>query len=241
MSKAFFGLLLFFFSASSWALQSPTELKAELLRQVSLRHHSIGYDNARKLLMGQLHLKSSSSGYSVQDVYCLKEFSGRDFSSRPPGPDQIPKETILNTEHTWPQSRFSGKAPKDIQKSDLHHLFPTDSEMNSIRGSNKFGEIFDNGKKIKCQTSRYGKNEDGQWIFDPPKEHRGNVARALFYFSVRYQIAIEPSEEAFLRKWNIDDPVDSFEVERNTAIEKVQGNRNPFIDHPDLVDQIDDF
>ena len=47
--------------------------------------------------------------------------------------------------------------------------------------------------------------------------------------------------EATLRRWNKLDPVDQAELERNDAIEKIQGNRNPFIDHPEYVDQISNF
>ena len=54
--------------------------------------------------------------------------------------------------------------------------------------------------------------------------------------------AINSWEEKILRGWHKDDPVDSMEVKRNEIIfEQFQHNRNPFIDHPEWVDQISDF
>ncbi|RYZ68005.1 MAG: nuclease, partial [Proteobacteria bacterium] len=81
----------------------------------------------------------------------------------------------------------------------------------------------------------------GGHFFEPPDAHKGNVARALFYFSVRYNIKIDPIEENFLKAWNKADPVDQEESGRNEAIMKIQGNRNPFVDFPELADSIGDF
>ena len=77
--------------------------------------------------------------------------------------------------------------------------------------------------------------------FEPPQRHKGNVARALFYFSVRYRLAISATQEAHLRAWHRKDPVDESEKNRNDLVQEIQGNRNPFIDFPHLVDSIDDF
>lgn len=201
-------------------------------------HRSIGYGGARKVLMGQLHLKNDAGRYSVKDVYCEKVFTGVDNV----GPGRVPSSNLLNTEHTWPQSRFNGSMGKDVQKSDLHHLFPTDSEMNSARSSFKFGDVEVPLKALKCPTVKLGTARGSSHeIFEPPVAHKGNVARALFYFSVRYRLPIDPKEEAFLRAWHRLDPVDASERERNDGIFKIQGNRNPFIDHPELESAISDF
>ncbi|MDX9731610.1 MAG: endonuclease [Bdellovibrionales bacterium] len=206
------------------------------------QHRSVGYSTARKYLMGQLHLEGTSEAdYSVRDVYCEREYTNRDLG-RGIGPGRVPSANVINTEHTWPQSRFNGSMSKDTQKSDLHHLFPTHSEMNSIRGNHKFGEVTVPDRALPCPTAKFGSaNGTSEDVFEPPTAHKGNVARSLFYFSVRYKLAIQPSEEAFLRKWHRLDPVDADEAERNHAIFLIQGNRNPFIDHPELVDLISDF
>lgn len=206
-------------------------------------HTSVGYNAARVFLMGKFYLIQDGAGYGVKDVYCDHDHMSGDFAEgMGPGPDRVPDSNIINVEHTWPQSRFTGKYRGDMQKSDLHHLFPTDSQMNSVRGNNWFGEVTKDTKILKCKNVRFGKTSaGGNDVFEPPREHRGNVARALFYFSTRYDLPIDPVQEAFLRKWNREDPVDDVERDRNNKIEEVQGNRNPFVDYPELSDKISDF
>jgi endonuclease I len=198
------------------------------------QYRVLGYRGARKVLFGKLHLEESSRGYYVKDVYCRKEITNTRTNI---GPNKIPNSQIMNCEHTWPQSKFSRKFSKETQKSDLHHLYPTDSRANSIRGNYDFGNV-GYGELSECSGARSA-GHGGR--FEPPTEHKGNVARALFYFSVRYQIAINPTQEKVLRDWHIQDPVDAEEIERNEGIYQVQQNRNPFIDFPHLVDNISDF
>lgn len=205
-------------------------------------HTAYGYDSARKFLFGTFYLFKDGNGYGVKDMYCDHDATADEFKSGAPGPGLIPNGTIINAEHTWPQSRFTGKYPNELQKSDMHHLFPTDSQMNSVRGNGWFGEVVKDTKTLKCKNVRYGTPaEGGQEVFEPPTWHRGNLARALFYFSTRYDLPIDPRLEAVLRKWNHDDPVDDEERDRNEKILALQGNRNPFIDYPELVDRISDF
>ncbi|MCO4793636.1 MAG: endonuclease [Bacteriovoracaceae bacterium] len=202
------------------------------------RHKSVGYRGARKVLFGKIHLEEDSRGYFVKDVYCRKEFTR---SQTNVGPNVIPNSNVLNCEHTWPQSKFTGRFSKDLQKSDIHHLYPTDSKANSVRGNYNFADVNGNQAHSNCDASRVGSAKASSTRFEPPAEHKGNVARALFYFSVRYQIKINSSEEQYLREWHEQDPVDASERNRNEWIEKVQGNRNPFIDYPNIVDSIQDF
>ena len=54
-------------------------------------------------------------------------------------------------------------------------------------------------------------------------------------------MSISPTQEQHLRNWHTEDPVDEAEVERNNQVQNAQGNRNPFIDFPHLVDDITDF
>lgn len=206
-------------------------------------HNPVGYNSARKLVMGDLYLDGGPDNYSIKDVYCQKEFKKDDFRKGPgPLPGTAPAPSVLNVEHTWPQSRFNPSMDRNAQKSDLHHLFPADSEMNRIRGNMKFGEVDSPAFALKCSTAKMGsiKGRGGNY-FEPPAAHKGNVARALFYFAVRYRISIDPEEEGFLRKWMKDDPVDESERERNDKIHVLQGNRNPFVDFPELAESIRDF
>ncbi len=208
-------------------------------------HTSLGYDGARVVLMGVMGLIDHGDGtYAVHDVYCDEDKVTADFGgSGGPGPNKIPDGNILNTEHTWPQSRFGGGNNKGMQKADLHHLFPTDNKLNSIRGNNPFGEVISTAKPLKCPASRSGKSIDGRSgeVFEPPRNHRGNVARALFYFSTRYNMQIDAEQEVVLRKWSKEDIVDENEIQRNDDVQKIQGNRNPFVDYPELVDKISNF
>ena len=69
----------------------------------------------------------------------------------------------------------------------------------------------------------------------------GKNPQGRFYFSVRYKLPIDATQEETLRQWSKDDPVTAEDVARNDAIEKEQGDRNPFIDFPELAEQISDF
>jgi endonuclease I len=185
--------------------------------------------------------KNDNNGNYISDIYCHKRFG----ASAGVGPNVIPDGTKINCEHTWPQSKFTKSYPNEMQKSDLHHLYPADSKANSIRGNDDFADVSnDSGKltNISCNISKFGSSvtssTDG---FEPPLTHKGNVARALFYFSVRYKISIPKNEEDVLRRWDELDPVDQEEYDRNEAIEQVQDNRNPFIDFPGLANDINKF
>lgn len=205
---------------------------------------SLGYDRARQYLFGTFYLVTEDQGYGVQEMYCDRIYTQADFKNGTGGPSPgiVPESTVINTEHTWPQSRFTGKHPKDVQKADMHHLFPTDSQMNSLRGNTIFGEVIKDSNKTKCNASKYGPGlGTSRDVFEPPQAHKGHVARALFYFSVRYELPISMAEEVVLKKWNRESPVDQQEILRNNEIHKLQGNRNPFIDYPELADQIQDF
>jgi deoxyribonuclease I len=205
---------------------------------------SIGYKAARTVLLGNLHLvKVQGKQFGIKEVYCQETMTGDQFpDGDKPAPNVCPSDKYINIEHTWPQSRFSKKYDAGIQKSDLHHLFPTDSKLNSIRGNFKFAVVDKPEKALRCGLSKFGqaKDQNGHF-FEPPDAHKGNVARALFYFSVRYDIKIDPKEEAFLKAWNKADPADQEERERNEEIFKIQGNRNPFVDFPELADVVSDF
>ena len=142
----------------------------------------------------------------------------------------------LNTEHTWPQSKGAKFFPA---QGDLHHLYAASKESNSKRENFPFCIVFDTS--WEKQGSRVGFDKNLQDCFEPVDKHKGNVARAMFYFSVRYKKEIKDNQEPIFRAWNKLDPVDSFERLRNDKIEKLQGNRNPFIDNERLAEEIPVF
>jgi deoxyribonuclease I len=199
------------------------------------RHRSMSYSEARLVVFSQLHIERDSQGTYVEDVYCMKKNYFKD-------PRQIANQhNIVNIEHTWPQSRFSNSFGKEVQKTDLHHLFPTDSKANNIRANHSFGEAPSHvPRRDLCDESTLH-SRGSSFVFNPPVEHHGNVARAIFYFSVKYKLPIDNEEEKILRRWHAEDPVDDEERARHAKIVELQRTRNPFIDHPDLVAEIRDF
>ena len=206
------------------------------------RHLNLGYKTARRLLFGSLHLDGSSkSSYSVTTYYCLSEINNDQLpKSKSLGPMKIPSSQIVNTEHSWPQSKFSSKFPKGIQKADLHALFPVRHHVNSTRGSVPYG-IVETIRKQPCEESALGYNKNNELVFEPSEASKGDVARATFYFAVRYKKTIDATQEAVLRQWHELDPVTPEELERNEQIFQSQHVRNPFVDHPEWVAQINDF
>jgi endonuclease I len=205
------------------------------------RQHVISYREARRKIFFQLDTKRSGKEIYVEDVYCHERF---DLSS-----NRMPNHTIVNVEHSWPQSKFVSRYPKNMQKSDLHHLFPSNSRANSRRGNYPFGEVSNQRPATDgCNDSVYGpvrtpsdEHRYSSTYFEPAHDHKGNVARAMFYFSIRYEVQIDPLQEYYFRKWHLEDPVDDLERSRNEKIFKIQKNRNPFVDHPYLVSTIRDF
>lgn len=201
---------------------SNAALKAEILNQHT--HMNKSYDDARDKLF---EFVDNNSG-QVQCVYTGQTIMT---TTRPNG-------QIMNTEHTWPQSKGADTIPA---KSDLHHLFPTIPGANTRRSNNLFGVVTKNITWSHPYGSKLGDNDQNEKRFEPPNNHKGNVARALFYFSVIYGEPITPSEEAVLKVWHVSDPVDDKERVRNQRVADVQMSRNPFIDYPELVGRIDDF
>jgi len=148
----------------------------------------------------------------------------------------------LNAEHTWPQSRGA----QGVAQGDLHQLMPSDINTNSKRGHHPFGEVeqveWSNGGSDDAH-SKLGTTDDGIQAFEPRAAVKGNIARALLYFYTRYNEDRPPAytlgnlkqELPTLLEWHQADPVDNAELERNNAVFSVQGNRNPYVDHPEWV------
>lgn len=201
------------------------------------QRRDLSYTEARKIMFGNLFLETlGNNRYAVKEVYCnivVDETKGV-------GPNKIPSGNFVNCEHTWPQSKFTKAFPSELQKSDLHHLFPSDMRANSTRGNNPFAEVDGDVTHSTCRDSKIGKAIDNPSIraFEPPTEHKGNVARAIYYFSTRYKINVDATQSKYLKIWNAEDPVDQEELERNERIMQLQGNRNPFIDYPELINRL---
>lgn len=156
------------------------------------------------------------------------------------------KGDAINCEHTWPQSFFNKQG---AMRSDLHHLFPTLSTPNSKRGNNPFGEASQGHITYATQSgSKLASLNNGTAVFEPDNTQKGNTARAILYFYLRYhQQNIRSADyraDFFIprldlfKAWSLQDPVDAHELRRHQLIAQRQGNRNPFIDIPNLIDLI---
>lgn len=126
----------------------------------------------------------------------------------------------FNTEHIYPQSRLN----TEESVSDLHLLRVADAEINSERLNYPFTD----------GSGEYKLIDGDKWF--PGDDWRGDVARIIMYVNLSYGDSFTEvgNLELFL-KWNREDPVSAFELQRNNVIENAQGNRNPFIDNPFLA------
>lgn len=182
--------------------------------------------------------------------------------------DGLPND-FINAEHTWPQSFFGKQMP---MVADMHHIFPTLSKPNAMRNNFPIGMAegtvvyTSNGSKLSAfdKTGRHTPaetvrlfnlpweqqphdviNNDFKVTFEPLDRQKGNSARALMYFYVRYydqnirqggynQEAYWNSKVPTYIAWAQADPVDELEAKRHQAAAQRQRNRNPFVDIPNL-------
>jgi deoxyribonuclease I len=119
------------------------------------------------------------------------------------------------------------------RQADMHNLFPAiaGEDGERMESPDEFGGM---GEYQFCQdkTTPTSGLRSGA---------RGDIARAYFYMSRQYGLKIAEDMENQLRTWHFTDPPDRWEEERNSLIELEQGNRNPFIDHPEGVEWVKDF
>jgi endonuclease I len=162
--------------------------------------------------------------------------------------------TNYNREHTSPQSWFGGVLP---MYSDLFNVYPTDTKVNGERGNYPYGEVATasytsgNGSKVGSSSMI----EYSGTVFEPVNDYKGDFARTYLYMATRYasicQTWVSGATDiygsnsgfstyavALFLKWTRQDPVSAKETGRNDAVQAVQHNRNPFIDHPELAEYI---
>jgi len=163
-----------------------------------------------------------------------------------------------NREHSFPKSWFNDAKP---MYTDLYHLYPTDGKVNGQRSNYPFGECA-NGTVVassgsvkalgKLGTSTFS-GYSGK-VFEPDDEFKGDFARTYFYMAACYSDRNKSWKSDMLAgndfpffkdwainlllKWHRQDPVSEKETKRNDAVYKIQNNRNPFIDHPELAEHI---
>jgi endonuclease I len=154
-----------------------------------------------------------------------------------------------NREHTWPTSWYGGNVMP--MYSDLFLVVPTDGFVNMRRGNYPYGEVT-NPSWVSANGGKLGQNTTSGYsgvVFEPVDAYKGDFARGMLYMSVRYyeqgnswpgsamSVGSEllPWALLLMRQWHEQDPVSDKEIERNNAAYELQGNRNPFIDHPEYA------
>ncbi|MAE70202.1 MAG: hypothetical protein CME06_07000 [Gemmatimonadetes bacterium] len=202
-----------------------------------------GYDDARDILYGDI----DNDQDSLKGVY-----TGFTVYIDPWGdPSDEAYQGGIDTEHTWPQSKgANGQA-----KSDMHHLYPTRIQANGARGSDPFDELPDDltdkwWRLDSFLTSipgslieEYSEQENDDDLFEPREDHKGNVARSMFYFYTMYKDEADAADASFFPRqkdvlgvWHSLDPVDSDEISRTNQIANHQSGRpNPFVIDTTLV------
>ncbi|MDD4991387.1 MAG: endonuclease [Paludibacter sp.] len=162
----------------------------------------------------------------------------------------------MHIEHSFPKSWW-GAYPNNAYK-DLFHLYPADASANESKNNLPLGEVtgipgFDNG--VTKVGSNGFETAYTDKCFEPADEYKGDFARSYFYISTIYENLAplmqspmtytnntypfwKPWAIDLLLKWNKQDPVSTKELTRIEAVYALQGNRNPFIDYPDLAEYI---
>lgn len=165
-----------------------------------------------------------------------------------------PEGLCYNREHVVPQSLFNSNTP---MLSDIHFIRPTDAKVNGMRSNFPYGKVGTasftslNGSKLGTSVSP---GYSGT-VFEPIDAFKGDIARMILYFVTRYESQLSgfgtgnmlggsafPGLQTWelnqLLAWHNADPVSATEIARNNASYNYQGNRNPYIDHPEYVAQI---
>ena len=159
----------------------------------------------------------------------------------------------MNIEHSVAKSWWGGN--QNNAYCDIHHLNPSDQTANSRKSNYPLGELtsvsWENGVTFVGKANIDGSSMNA---YEPCDEYKGDFARVFMYMFTCYQDltweytwmnyekstypTLKPWAVKLLLKWHKQDPVSEKEVNRNNAVYAVQGNRNPFVDYPQLADYV---
>ncbi len=160
----------------------------------------------------------------------------------------------MNREHSLPKSWWGGD--QNEAYTDLNHLYPSESDANMAKSNYPLGEVMTPTFQNGVTTVGYayaGQGGGASRVFEPADEYKGDFARTYFYMATCYQdytwkytYMLETGDYPTLRSWAYEmlldwarrDPVSQKERMRNEAVYQIQGNRNPFIDFPELAEYI---
>ncbi len=216
---------------------SGQALKTQLHNLIATNTLS-SYDNSREAMYSTI----DNIDGTVTGVYSGLEVA------HPYGTTSTPAG--IDCEHSYPQSwleEYESASDYAIARTDIHHLFPTKSEVNSSRGNLPFdnvNSVLNSWTEASGYVSYRGYNIDGETVFEVADQHKGNTARAMLYMNTRWNLPLSDDGSTTglnidmlptLLQWHESDPVDQAEIDRNEGIYDYQGNRNPFVNHPEWV------
>ena len=221
---------------------TAADLRSAINGAISINHNVLTYSEVwTALTQTDEDPMNSDNVILLYRGLSLAKFSNGS-GSQSSNPDNWNREHVWAKSHGFPSSSASAY-------TDIHHLRPTDISVNSSRGNLDF-DYSDNALSEAPQNRVDGNS------FEPRDAVKGDVARMTFYMDVRYEGADPQTPDltlvdmltstgqprlgklCALLAWHVADPVDSYEQERNNRIYEFQGNRNPFIDHPEWVTQV---
>ena len=166
----------------------------------------------------------------------------------------------MNKEHVAPQSWWGGGTGIAVG-NDLFQVIPSESKANSAKGNYPLGVVTGSvsypSKGTTNTRMKTGHDSNGYMVFEPCDEYKGDFARIFFYVATCYpdvnwenrsDVNVSFTREDYptlkadilpmLLQWSKNDPVSDWEITRNERVYKEQGNRNPFVDFPNLAEYI---
>lgn len=152
----------------------------------------------------------------------------------------VPAWAIGHQRKCWQQggrSNCSKTDPVYIKaEGDMHNLVPAIGEINNDRGNFGFSVW------TRRPSTTYGSCQmyidfKGRRV-QPPEYTRGRIARITFYMVNEYRLRLSAQERRLYCTWAKTYPVDNWERYRNNRILRIQGNSNPFVSQPALIDRI---
>ena len=222
-------------------------LKAAMYSIIS-PHTKLGYDNlwAAYEKVDYLPATNSQGKHQVMDYYSDNVYYFVGNGSAVNG---------MNKEHVAPQSWW-GKGTSIAVGNDLFQVIPSDAKANSAKGNFPLGEV--SGSTVFSNARmKTGDDANGDRVFEPCDEYKGDFARIFFYVATCYpdvnwqdrsDVNVSFRKEDYptlkedilpmLLRWSKNDPVCEWEITRNERAYGEQGNRNPFVDFPNLAEYI---
>ena len=252
-----------YYNTASGLSCAPLKTELRNIINTGLTHQSYG-DLWTIYQTADVQPSELASGNVIWDIYS-DDPAGPDPYEFTPVSDQCGgysgEGDCYNREHSFPQSWFVGGTSAG-PGTDYHHIFPTDGHVNGQRSNYPYGSV-----GTATYTSFNGsKLGSSNWtgvtgtVFEPINEYKGDVARAFLYMVTCYQNSmpgwesldvsgdvamdgtlwpsVEPSYLQLMISWHNSDPVSQKEIDRNNAGYTFQGNRNPFVDHPEYVEMV---